>query len=102
MHLCDWASNGSANVFLSCGEYGFSTVGVRVINGIVVEFKSKIFSNYCKRVEWRQSVTADIGLSVYIMFWIDHLILSHWYSGVVVGKARWQCSGQGSLPRVGV
>ena len=36
------------------------------------------------------------------MFWIDHVILSHWYSGVVVGKAGWWCSGRGLLLRVGV
>ena len=30
-----------------------------------VEFKSKIFSNYSRRVNWQQGVTAGIRLSVY-------------------------------------
>ena len=39
-----------------------------------MEFKGRIYSNYSRRMKWQQ---------------IDHFILSHWYSGVVVGKASW-------------
>ena len=44
-----------------------------------VEFEGKIFSNYSRRVKWQQELQ-ELEL-VCIMFWIDHFILSHSYSG---------------------
>ena len=54
--------------------------------GMGVEFKGRIFSDCSRRMKWQQGITAGIELSI---FWIDHFVLSYWYSDVmVVGNSR--------------
>ena len=88
--------------FFWCGEYGFSTVGVGVTlrKGCGIQgrnflslFQESEMTTGCRCRNWTQCV---------IMSWIDHFLLSHWYSGVVVDKASWWCSVWGMLSRVGV
>ena len=43
-----------------------------------------------------------VGVGVILPNDFDHFVLSHWYSGAVVSKARWYCSCRESSPRVGV
>ena len=89
----DWVNSGSPDVFFfffffECGEYGFSIVGFGVILRNRCGVQGRKFSNYSRRVNDSRVSLQELEL-VCIMFWIDCIILSHWYSGVVVGKLRW-------------